>query len=542
MTHLPIRILRQILSRNRWCLFLALALAGGVGWLGIGEVVAAPGQITVPEKTVTFRIRDEPETLDWNRAHTVVEADILMNLMEGLVTFDSSMNVSYALASGCDVTDGGKVYTFHIKPGIQWSDDRPLKAQDFVYSWRRLLSPITAAPYAYLLFDVQGAEAFNKGTLTSFEQVGIKAIDDLTFQVTLIQPVAHWLYIPAFWATFPVRQDIVEAYGSGWEAPGRMVTVGPYTLLSHDLNSKIVLRANPKYYGAHGNVSLITALILKDDAAALAQYEEGKLDFLTDVATVDLKSFARRPDFKVFPQLKTGYLGFVTEKYPLSNVKFRRAIAMAIDKSKIGQVMGGNQQPATSFVPPPLMASGPRVGLPFDPVKARAELAASGLTISKTMTLNYLLPNWDKSVALGEWLKAELKRNLNIDVVLKSMDNKTYRAQLGMKNYPLFDYTWTADYPDSDNFLSVFLSDSGNSQTAWKNSKFDEAVRLARRTQNRAERESLYLATQKILLEEEAVLVPLYYEPSIALVRPRIRNVEIDPMGYLFLRKVSVAP
>lgn len=492
-------------------------------------------------RTFTFRIRDEPETLDWNRAHTVVEAYLLMNLMEGLVTFDSSMKAIPALAQDWSLSSDRKVYRFRIRRGVKWSDGVELKAKDFVYSWKRLLSPMTSASYAYLLFDVEGAEKFSKGELLDFEQVGVKAIDDYTFEVKLIQPVAHWIYIPAFWVTFPLREDIVAQNGNGWTVPGRMVNLGPYSLVSHDIGSRIVMRANGNYYGPRGNVDWIHALIVKDDQTALSLYDAGKLDFLTDLGTVDSSRILGRKDLKVLPHLKTGYLAFTTGVHPVSNSHLRRAIGMAIDRKKLSQILQGKQEPATSFVPPTMLGYSKNLGLPFDLQKARAELR-TGVENTGSIKLTYIFPNWDKSSVIANFIKTQLESNLKISVNLQPLDNPTYRAQLDLGTFALFDATWTADYPDSDNFLSVFTKDSGNSRTGWKNDRYDELVKKARQAERAQERSELYVQAQKILLQDEAVIIPLYYEPNLALVHARVKSFELNPMDYLYLRNLYVSP
>lgn len=520
----------RLLSFRLWLFgFCILAVGSTSAWAG------AEGG-----KTFTFRIRGEPETLDWNKAHTPIETYLLMNLMEGLVTFDSNMKVVPSLAQSWTQSPDGRTYTFKLRPNVKWSDGKALKAGDFVYSWKRLLSPLTAASYAYFLFDIEGAEYFNKGTLKDFNDVGVKAIDDFTLQVKLNRPVAHWIYIPTFWVTFPMREDVVEKYGAGWASPGRMVSLGPFTLEAHDLDSKIVMRSNPTYYGKKGNISQAVGLIVQDDATAMTLYEAGKLDFLTDIATLDLKRMEGRPDLKAFPYMKVVYLGLVSSKYPVQNAHLRRAIAMAIDKTRLGLFLHGKQEPATSFVPPKMLGHSAKLGLKFDPTRARSELKAAGMDASRTLNLEMLLPNWDKPMMLAQFIQAELKRNLGIEVSLQPFDNKTFRAQLDLHTYPLFEASWSADYPDPDNFLSVFLSNSGNNRTTWKSEKFDELVLNARGHQSASVREKLYLQAQKLLIEDEAVIVPLNYEPNMALVRKGVRNLELNPLNYLLLRNVEM--
>lgn len=492
-------------------------------------------------RNFSFRIQGEPETLDWNRAHTPIESYLLINLMEGLVAYDGKMKVVPALAKSWKVSADRKTYLFQLREGVKWSDGVPLRAKDFVFSWKRLLSPLTAASYAYFLFDVEGAQEFNQGKLLDFNAVGIHALSDDLLEVKLKTPIAHWIHIPTFWVTFPLREDVIEKHGSsGWATPGRMVTLGPYTLASHDLESRIVLKANPQYYGQRGNVEQVTALIVSDDSTALTLYEAGKLDFLTDISSLDLKRLSGRADVKAFPYLKTGYLGFVVNKFPVSQVHVRRAIAMAIDKSKLPELLHGGQKPASSFIPPTLLAYSSTLGLAFNPTKAKQELRASGIDFSLPLAVEVILPNWEKVQIVGQFIQAQLKQNLGLNVNLQAFDNKTFRAQLDLHAFPLFEASWSADYPDPDNFLSLFLSASGNNRTTWKNQGYDKMVMNARGMTDFSAREKIYLQAQKILLEEDAVLVPLYYEPNMALVRPTIKGMELNPLNYLNLKKVMI--
>ena len=497
---------------------------------------------TVKSNPVTFKMRltGEPETLDWNLAHTMIESYLLMNLMEGLVTFDRELNVIPNLAEKWKVSDDGKTYTFYLKKDVLWSDGVPLTAQHFLYSWKRLLSPLTAASYAYFLFDVVGAKEFNSGELKDFKKVGIKTLDDHTFQVELKKPIAHWISIPSFWVTFPLRKDVVSKHGSAWPKPGRMVTVGPFTLSSYDIGSKIVLTENKNYHRKKGNIQKIVAQIVQDDSTALNLYEVGKLDFLTDISTIDLKRLQGREDLKSFSYLKTGYLGFSVNRYPITNVHLRKAIAMAIDKSKIGAILHGGQKPARSFIPPPLFSSSNTLGYSFDPKSAKRELSKAGWDSTTPLKLELLTSNWDKSLTLTQFIQGQLKQNLGLDVSIQPYDHKSFRAQLDLHVYSSFLLSWGADFPDPDNFLSVFLSRSGNNRTTWKNSDYDELVYKARALKDKKKREEAYISAQKILLNDDVVIVPLYYEPNMALVNKKVRGIFINPMNYLFLRDVYV--
>jgi len=495
------------------------------------------------KRVFTFRLQTEPETLDWNRAHTPLETYLLMNLMEGLLRLDSNLHTVPGLAESWTVSADRKVYTFHIRPGVKWSDGSILKAQDFVYSWKRLLSPETAAAYAYFLYDVVGAKEFNQGKLQSFDQVGISAVDSLTLQVKLVQPVSYWPYITTFWVTFPLRQEVVEKQGPRWEASQKLVTLGPYLLDRHEFNSKFMMTANPNYYGKRGNADELVGQIVADDATALSLYEAGTLDFLSDISTVDLKRLEGRADLKVFPYLKTVYLGFVLNQASVLDVHMRRAIAGAIDKTQFVQILKGGQESATSFLPTSLRKSfgldtqSDGVGVPYGLTQARLEFAQSKVKPAKlTMTL----PAFDKSLLVGQIIQASLKKNLGIDLELQSWDNKAYRTRLDQKINPVFLASWSGDYPDPDNFFSVFLGASGNNRTSWRNGRFDEGVSQARHASSLSERKKHYLKLDEILLRDDVVIIPLYYEPNLALVRPRVKNLELNALNYLNLKDMNL--
>ena len=278
-----------------------------------------------------MRLQAEPETLDWNRAHTSFEKYVLENVMEGLVTFDDKLQVVPALAKSWTRSADGLTYTFQLRADVKWSDGVRLQAQDFVTSWKRLLSPITASSYAYLLFDVVGARDFNSGKVKDFSKVGILAPNEQTLIVKLEKPLAYWIQLATFWVTFPLRADVIEKNGESWSRPGRMVSLGPYLLQSYEVDSKIVLKANPNYYGKHGNIDQVNILIVKDSSVALNLFQSGKLDVLIDPSAIDIERLKGRVELRTFSYLKTVYFGFSVNNLYVNHPKFRRAVAQAID-------------------------------------------------------------------------------------------------------------------------------------------------------------------------------------------------------------------
>ncbi len=460
--------------------------------------------------------------------------------MEGLVAHDEHMNVVPALAESWSKSPDGKTYRFTLRKGVLWSDGVELKARDFIASWKRLLSPLTSAPYAYLFFEVVGAQDYYKGLIHDFNRVGFRQIDDYHLEIQLERPVAHFIQIPTFWATFPLRADILEKHGTAWTKPGHMVTIGPYVLDAYEVDTKIVLSRNPNYYGVRGNVDTAIALIVRDDGAAMNLYESGKIDVLTDLSAIDLKRLSGRKDLKAFPYLKTGYLGLTQSKYPSNNVHFRKAIALAIDKTKIPEILHGGQTPASSFLPPGLIGHQPKLGLKFNPTLAKQELELSGVGRTTVEPVDILTVNFEKNLYLTNYIQGQLKKNLGLNVAIQQFDHKSFRAQLELFQFPIFLGSWSADFPDSDSFLSVFLSTSGNNRVNWKNSDYDQKVLSGRVAQSAPARAQLYEEAQRILLEKDVALVPLFYEPIMALVKSRVSGFEINAINTLKIRNVRV--
>ncbi len=527
----------QILRLSLLIRLAASAVICALGVTSVGSVQAADSQAT----TFTFRLQGEPETLDWNRAYTTGETYLLMNLMEGLIELNAQLKVEPRLAERYTISPDGKTYTFFLRKGVKWQDGVPLKAADFVYSWKRLLSPLTAASYAYLLFDVAGAREFYEGKNRDFSKVGIRAINDSTLEVKLHRPVAYWIYIPTFWVTFPLRQDVVETHGESWSMPGKMVTLGPYTLSSRELESKVVLQANPNYWGRRGNVQKVVAQIVRDDQTALTLFETGAIDFMSEIPILEMKRMSSRPELKTFPYLKTSFLGFNVTKFPMSSAKLRRAIAMAIDKKKLVEAVGGKFTVASSFLPPGIAGHDPKEGLPFDLLRARSEFRMSGVDVSSgRLSLDLLAYNLDKNKMMAEVLQAQLQQNLGIQVNIELYDPKAFWAQIDLGVYPMWQGMWGADYPDPDNFLGIFLSGSGNNRTGWKNAAYDQWIDDARTKQSVSERQKLYAQAETLLIEREAAIVPLFYEPLIVLVSRRTKGIELNPLNYLYLRGVNL--
>ena len=516
-------------------------------FLGISLLVAssslASSEKAVSSHTLRIRLSADADNLDWNKASYHSEKQILSNLMEGLLELDGELKIQNRLAQSVQFSPDGKIITFTLRQGVVWQDGVPLKAADFVYSWKRLLSPLTASRYAHLLFDLIGAKEFNSGKLKDFGQVGVKAIDDRRIEVRLTDAVPDWIFIPTFWPLFPLREDVVEKNGNAWASPGKMITLGPYTLESREVGSKIVLRENPKYWGKRGNVAQIEAIVVNEDAAAMALFEAGQFDLIEDLSPADYKKWSDKLEIKKVPLVATDYLAFRVDKYPVSLESLRRALAHSVDVKAIAGVEQGLAEPATGLIPPSLNSGARKkpVRLEFDPLRARSLLRMSGIDPAE-LNLDLLISKSARNRRIGEAIRDQLKKNLGVTLNLKEYDQSHFRSQLDFHAFPAFLARWGADYPSPQSFLDIFIPSSGFSRTGWMNPKYNRLTEEARRTARVKSRMSLFESAEQLLIEKNVVIIPLFYESTAALVSRRTQGVRISPLNFLYLRDVSLLP
>lgn len=490
-------------------------------------------------KILRTRSLGEPMTLDWNKAFSVIDAELIKNLMEGLVSLDHDLKLVPALAKGWTISVDGRTYVFDLRRDVKWSDGTALKAQHFVDGWKRLLSPVTGSSYADLLFEIEGAEYYNKGALTDFSNVGVKAIDDYTLQVKLKSRSDPFIYNLAMWPTYPIRQDLVDRYDASWEKPGNLVTLGAYRLVSHDAGSNIVLSKNPYYYGTTGNIDQVSVEFIPDDAAALQQYNAGKLDLLPRLSSSALNEVRGRADLKSYPAFRTLELSFNTARYPVSMVNVRRAISMGIDRSKFSQFIKEGYPQARSLLPPGFVGGGKDVAPAFDPAQAKKLLEDAGFPTWKAVKLGLGTTDFDYLEALADFLKSQLKKNLGIELAVKAFPVKDYSTMLlGSGQFDLILHDTTAKNGDPDHLMSRYLS-AAISGTAWKSADYDNLVFSARALSGPAAREKTYLEALQLILNKDAVTVPLYFGQNWALVRKDLQGVYLNPVRGLKFQEIS---
>ena len=493
--------------------------------------------------TLNINIGTEPPTLDWSLATDVTSFTIINNIMDGLAAFDEKYEPVPALARNWGVSEDRKTYTFKIREKVFWTDGVPLRAGDFLYSWKRILHPETAGSYAYFLFDIQNARKFNSGEIRDFGKVGVKAPDDHTLIVTLERPRAYFLNLVTFMSTFPMRKDIVERYGTKWTEAVNIATLGPYKLKEWKHHKEVFIEEYEGYWGEKPKSAKKVKMIMNENpVSTLALYESGELDFLDSkgIPLLEVPRVMKLPDFKRSVVFRNNYIGFNTEKAPFDDPLVRKAFASSIDRKSLAGLLQGAGIPVTSWIPIDMLAHNPGIGLRFDPQEARKFLEMAGYPNGKGFPqTSFLYPDTGNNRIVAEAFQGMWKEHLGIEVKLVNQEWAVYLSTLRTDPPPVFRAGWQADFPDPHNFMNLFECKSGNNRTRWCDPEYDRLVEKAAGTLDRKRRMDLYHDAQRILLETGVAIVPYLNSVQQNMIKPYVRGLEPDRLNFLYFSEVS---
>ncbi|MBU6453018.1 MAG: peptide ABC transporter substrate-binding protein [Cyanobacteria bacterium REEB67] len=515
------------------------------GCAGKGKPLYEPGVLRA-------NLGTEPPGLDWHTATDSTSFDVISNLMIGLTAYTNDLKCVPSCAESWDVLDGGKRFVFHIRKNLIWADGKPLTAYDFEYAWKRLLDPNTAAQYAFFLYDIVGAREFNtgkdiKGVAISATNpappLGIKAIDAATFEVKLNKPAAYFIYLTSVCASFPMRKDMIEKYGDRWTEPGNLISNGPFKLSKWQHEYKMELTANENFWQGPPKLKAIKMFMVPEQSTAYALYENNELDFIDNrsLATPDIERIKHSPEYKNFPLLRSNYLAFNCKKPPFTDARVRRAVSMAIDRSIFAKILGRNERPANSWIPPALPGYNKANDIPFDPPAARKLLAEAGYPDGKGLPpIEVLYPNRDDVTLTVEAVQDELKRNLSMPIHLENTEWKVYLTRVKKDPPTLFRNNWGADYPDPETFMNLFTSYNGNNHTRWSSPDYDALIESAEAEQDPVKRAALYQKADHIISIEQAPIVPSFMATQNIMVKPWVKGIAINPLDLQFFREVEV--
>jgi oligopeptide transport system substrate-binding protein len=501
--------------------------------------LACGGSDRAPAKSeLRINLETEPPSLDWNLATDGISIIAIQQLMRGLTKLDDQLLPAPDLAERWSVSPDGLTYTFKLRPGIVWSDGVPLRAQHFVDGWQRLLAPATAAEYAYFLFPVVNARAYNAGTIEDPDAVGVRALDDATLEVKLDAPLVYFPALVNFMVTFPLRRDLVERHGDRWTEPPNLVTLGPFVLTEWRHEYRLVMRANETYWAGRPALDRIIAYMIEEDSTALVLWEQGLLD-LVKLPPLEIRRYESRPEYLRQPLLRGYYYGFDTTEPPFDDARVRRAFALAIDRAEFPPLLQGGEQAWPSWIPPGMPHANAALGLGFDPVRARALLAEAGVDPATLEPVRIVFNSDQTHKLVAEKVQALWREHLGVRVELENREWKVFLKEVATNAPPVFRLGWGADFPDPDNFMNLFTSYSENNHTGWANPRFDALILEAASEPDFDARQRLYDEAQRILCEEDVPIVPLFVTAANFAVAKRMHGFRPSPMDRYFFDEVT---
>ncbi|NLZ81053.1 MAG: peptide ABC transporter substrate-binding protein [Clostridiales bacterium] len=509
--------------------------------------------IVVGESVINVHVGPEPNTID-PTLNTAVDGGTLINhAFEGLMKINDKSEVVNAQAADVKVSDDGLVYTFTLRDDVRWSDGEAVTAENFVYSWRRSVDPATASDYNYMLDMVVNANEIMAGEVDPSE-LGVKAVDEKTFEVTLAVPTSYFLEIAAFPTTYPLREDIVSANPDTWATePDNYIGNGPYILETWEHQSKMTFIQNEQYYGvAELGPDKIIFNLMEDQNTILAAFKNGEILFGDDIPSEEIEAMTGN-GLEISGQLGTYFLAIQTEQEEFQDARVRQALALAIDRNFIvDSVAKGGQQPADTYVPTGLSDANAEEEFHANAeawydvndyegnvAKAQQLLADAGYPNGEGFPTIELMCNPGHE-AMMEAIQNMWMQDLGLNVTISSQDWNVFIDTRSNGEYQVARHGWLADYNDPISFLDMWVTGGGNNDAKWSNAEYDALIKEVKTSTDRAVRfEAMHKA--EAILGEEMPIIPIYYYTDLYLLSDKLEGFYSSPLGFKFFMYTSVA-
>lgn len=504
---------------------------------------------------ITYSLYSQPDGIDPGITNNSFASYVLANAFEGLMTYDpATQSLVCGEAESYTVSEDGLVYTFNLRPDLKWSDGSAHTAADYVYAIQRILDPNTGAQYVDLVTAyIAGADAYYAGETSDMADVGIKALDDSTLEITLNNPTSYFVDVLSMWTFDPVQEATIAANGDAWtSSPETYVSNGPFYVTEMKLGESITLSKNPNYWDADAvTLEKVTFRYITDNSTALMAYESGEIDGMNAVPASDYARLKANDDgFVVTPSYGTTYWNFNCTAEPFDNVLVRKAFNLAIDRyTLINDVLQADAEPAFSFIAPGYSVDGvdytdnrSDFGLSdeADVEAAQAALAEAGYPNGEgfpEITLYYY--SSDTVALVAQALANMLETNLNISVKIENADWAVFYADVLAGNYQLCAMGWSADYLHPMTFLPLAKTDDANNLSGWGNAEYDALVEKVAVCTDPVEALEYVQAADEIA-GNEYVFLNLYFKNGTSLMHSNIQGYYINPSAIMYLKLTSV--
>jgi len=480
----------------------------------------------------------EPQGIDPHIVTGVPEHHILISLCEGLTIPNPNPKGSDGYIPGTaeswSISDDGKEYIFKLNKNAKWSNGDPVTADDFVWSWKRILTASLGSQYPDMLYYLVGAYEYHNGQIDSFDEVGVKALDTHTLKVNLKNPTPFFIGLLSHYSTWPVHKETVLKHGDiddrngEWTRPGNFVCNGPFQLKTWELNNKIVVEKNPHYYDASMvRLNEIHYYPVSNVMTEDRMFRAGQLHLTSSMPTQKCPIYIeeKNPNLKIDPYMGTYFYRINTENETLNDVRVRKALAYSIDRQLlVDKVTQCGQIPAYSFTPPGSNGYQPSTEIPYDPVLAKQLLVEAGYSSDNPFPKLEILFNTNeghRKVALA--IQQMWQNELGIEVELVNQDWKVYLSREMVGDFQISRAGWIGDYEDPNTFLDLMRPNRGNNKTGWENMEFDALVEEANTINDQEKRYELLNKAEKILIDNMPI-IPLYTYVRVYQLSPDVKG------------------
>ena len=495
----------------------------------------------------------ELASMDQHIATDGLSFEVIAATIEGLYTLDADGNAIPAIAESYDLSEDGLTYTFHLREDAKWSNGDSVTANDFVYAWRRLVNPNTASEYAFIM-DVAGvknAAAINAGE-ASLEELGVKAVDDYTLEVSLDLPVPYFLQLMTFPSFYPFNEAFVTEKGTDYaQSPEGLLANGPFKMTEWTQGHSFKVEKNDAYYDKDNvNLDAIEYKIMKDAQTAALEFDSGNMDIVRlSGEIVDLYK-----DNEAFTLIHEGYLWYIApneEVEELQNVNLRQALGRAVNKDQLTETVLNDGSTVADFIVPVSLATGPDgkdfretsdVYMTYDVAKAQEywEKAKQELGID-SLTLELLFEDTDAMKKCAEFIQSELQKNLpGLTIELKSQPKKNRLELMRAGDYQLGLTRWGPDYADPTTYLDMFITGSSNNYPNYSSADYDALMERIDKGDLVYDVEARWEAmkeAEQLLIETDAAALPMYQQGNTYLINQKVSGIETHSVGVPFIYK-----
>jgi oligopeptide transport system substrate-binding protein len=493
----------------------------------------------------------EPASLDPEKTEGVPESNIQRDLFEGLVTTDATGKIRPGVAESWETKDN-KVFTFHLRKTAKWSNGDPITANDFVFSFRRLADPKTASPYAFFL---DSANVVNAGAIMAgkkpLDQLGVKAIDDYTLEITLVNPLSYFVDMVAHTSLDPVPEKIIAKFGEKWTRPENIVTNGAYTVKEWVVNERLVLERNKQYWDdAHTTINKVTYLPIESQTADVNRYMAGEIDLTYNELPLDqfkhLK--AEHPDeVKVVGYVGSYFYEFNFNHKPFDDVRVRKALSYAIDRNIIANAVVARGEKPSYYMTPEIAQGFPtQVKTEWSTWtqekrndEAKKLLKEAGFDESHPLKFDLLYNTNEVHKKIAIAVASMWKKTLGVDVSLVNQEWKSYLASEQQGNFDVSRNGWIADYNETASMVGLMESTNASNYGKYNNPAYDKLMQDSRTAPDVATRQKLYGEAEE-LLAKDMPIAPIYQYVSGRLVKPYVGGYPNNPLDNLYTKDMYI--